>query len=666
MGMSRTATRNLLVALAGGALLAGVTASAASAQLPSTTDPRANLAPGLDNPGIASRGIQHLAHQNKAPGFSSSNPGDFSYVNSDMAFQGNFAFVGGFNGVQIYDITDPANPRLRTAIVCPGGQGDVSVYGNLLFMSVEETRAKKNCGAANPPTPDAPPTTSANRFRGIRIFNISNIDAPTLAREVQTCRGSHTHTLVEGKDSADTVYIYVSGTSGTIGQTDDLTTCDAGPATNANPSQWRIEVIRVPLAQPQNAAIVSEPRLFRNETTGAVNGLQNAPQTPLHPSGTAWGPVPDTNSCHDITVFESQDIAAGACEGNGLLIDISDPANPRRIDAVADPIFAYWHGATFSNDGKKVVFTDEWGGGTTPRCRATDQLSWGANAIYEIVDRKLVFRSYYKLPVAQTNNENCVSHIPSLVPVLGRDIFIQAWYQGGASLVDFTNPAQPKEIGFWDRGPISGTSFVLGGMWSTYWYNGAFFASEIARGFDAFRLTPTDDLSTYEIGTAVSANKQARFNAQTQQPLTWPTGTVGGTVPATLSLSIGPPAQFPAFTPGVGQTYETSTTASVISTAGDAVLSVADPSSQNTGHLVNGSFFLPQPLQARARNAANTGTAYNNVGSSANPLNLLMYNGPISNDQLTLGFSQRINANDALRTGTYSKTLTFTLSTTQP
>jgi hypothetical protein len=664
MGLSRTASRKVLVALVGGALSAGVTASGASADLPSTTDPRANLSPGLDDAGVASRGMNLLATRSKPPVHTSAPDDVFgiAQANSDMALQGNYAFVGNFNGFTIYDISNPAAPTLVTAVVCPGGQGDLSVYGNLLFMSVEETRAKKDCTLT-------PAATNATRFRGVRIFDISNINAPVQVGGVQTCRGSHTHTLVEGKDSPDTVYIYVSGTSGTIGQTDDLTTCDDGPATNANPSQWRIEVIRVPLAAPQNAAIVSEPRLFRNETTGAVDGLQNAPQTPQHPSGTNWSPVPDTNSCHDITVYEALDLAAGSCEGNGLLIDISDPANPRRIDAVADPIFAYWHGATFSNDGKKVFFTDEWGGGTGPRCRATDQLSWGANAIYEIVNRKLVFRSYYKLPVAQSDQENCVSHIPSLVPIPGRDIFVQAWYQGGASLVDFTDASNPKEIGYFDRGPINPTTMFLGGHWATYYYNGAIYGSEIRRGFDVWNLTPTNDISQSELDYAAKAVKTARMNAQTQQPITWATpvnGGVSGTVPATLSLSLGPAAQFPPFTPGVGQTYETSTTANVISTAGDAVLSVADPSSQHTGHLVNGSFFLPQPLQARARNAANTGTPYNNVGSSASPLNLLAYDKPVSNDAVTLGFSQRVNVNDALRTGTYSKTLTFTLSTTQP
>ncbi|WP_084284994.1 LVIVD repeat-containing protein [Solirubrobacter soli] len=653
--------RILSALLAGAALAVPATADA---QLPSTSDPRAALSAGLDNAATSAKGLDLLAHLNKPPGwFNPANPGDFAFPNSDIAFQGNYAFFGSFNGFNILDISNPAAPAIKTSVVCPGGQGDVSVYKNLLFMSVEETRAKKDCTL----TPAADATT---RFRGVRIFDISNIDAPVQVGQVQTCRGSHTHTLVRPKNDANNVYIYVSGTGGVRAAT-ELAGCDGGPATGANPSQWRIEVIKVPLAAPATAAVVSEPRLFKDEVSGRIDGLQNAPQTPQHPSGINWGPVPDTNSCHDITVYEKFDIAAGSCEGNGLLIDISDPANPKRIDAVADPLFAYWHGATFSNDGKKVFFTDEWGGGTAARCRATDQLSWGANAIYEIVNRKLVFRSYYKLPVAQTTSENCVSHIPSLVPIPNRDIFVQAWYQGGASLVDFTDAAHPKEIGYFDRGPISAASLVLGGYWSTYWYNGAIYGSEIARGFDVLDLKPTADLTQAEIDFAKNRTVKAeRFNAQSQDAIVWTsppaTSPVGGNVPATLSLAIGPPASFGAFTPGLAKTYEASTGATVISTAGDALLSVADPNSNATGYLVNGAFALAQPLQARARNAANTGTAYNNVGSSASPLNLLTYSGPISNDAVTLGFSQRINQNDPLRTGTYSKTLTFTLSTTTP
>jgi hypothetical protein len=497
-------------ALVGMLMLTGVFASVAAAQLPSTNDPRIGLSAGLDNAGTAALGMTHVVNRGKPPGFfNPANPGDFGFLTSDMAFQGNFAFVGNFNGFNIYNIANPSNPSLTASVVCPGGQGDLSVYGNLLFMSVEETRARTNCSL----------DTTQPVFRGVRIFDISNISSPVQVAGVQTCRGSHTHTLVTDDDDPNNVYVYVQGTAGVRPAT-QLAGCDAGPATNPNPSQWRIEVIKVPVAAPQNAAVVSEPRLMRDEATGALNGLQNAPQTPLHPSGIGWGPTPDTNSCHDITVYPEIELAAGACEGNGLLIDISDPANPRRIDAVADPLYAYWHGATFSNDGKTVVFTDEWGGGTAARCRATDDLKWGGDSIYDIVDGKLEFRSYYKLPVAQTNQENCVSHIPSLIPVPGRDIFVQAFYQGGASLVDFTDSENPVEIGYFDRGPVSSASLVFGGFWSTYWYNGQTYGSELARNFDVMGLTPTDQLSVNEIQAAREA-QVGRLNVQHQDRLEW-------------------------------------------------------------------------------------------------------------------------------------------------
>jgi hypothetical protein len=658
-------TMRVRLALAlGGLAMLGAAAAPASAQLPTTDDPRAALSPGLDNAGTAAKGMQLLANRPKAWS-DPANPGSFAFAGSDAAFQGNYAFVGNFNGFQIFDVSNPAAPVMKAAVTCPGGQGDLSVYGNLLFMSVEETRAKKDC------TLD-PPATAETRFRGVRIFDISNIEAPVQVHQVQTCRGSHTHTLVEGKDDPGSVYIYVSGTAGPRPST-EMPGCfasnEAGDAASSGTSsRWRIEVIKVPLAAPTQAAIVNTPRLFADES-GRHDGLQNTPPAPTHPSGGPWSPSPVTDACHDITVYEALDLAAGACEGNGILLDISDPANPKRTDAVADPMFAYWHGATFSNDGKTIVFTDEWGGGTGARCRATDQLSWGANAIYDVVDGKMVFRSYYKLPVAQTSSENCVAHVGSLVPVPGRDILVQAWYQGGTSLVDFTDSANPKEIGYFDRGPISPTALMLGGHWSSYWYNGNVYGTEIARGLDTFALTPAaGGLTEADIKAASQADKVVRHNPQTQQPITWTLtsdtpGTVGGTVPATLALTLGsPPASFGAFTPGVTKLYEASSTATVTSTAGDALLSVSD-AGPNAGHLVNGAFALPQPLQLRARNAANTGTAYNNVGSS---LNLLQYSAPISNDEVSLQFAQQVNANDALRTGTYSKTLTFTLSTTNP
>ncbi|MET0937590.1 MAG: PxKF domain-containing protein [Gaiellaceae bacterium] len=492
-------------------VVVGTLAPSAAAQLPSQTDPRVGLDPGFQNAEEASWNLTRIGHAEKAPGFSDpTNPGAFGFLNSDLALQGDFAFVGSFNGIQIYDVSDPANPTVRTSIVCPGGQGDPSVYGDLLFMSVEESRARVDCGT-NPAV--------GTRFQGVRVFDISNIDAPVQVAAVQTCRGSHTHTLVTDPDDPDNIYVYVSGTAG-VRPASTMAGCLEAPATDPAASRWRIEVIKVPLAAPQDAAVVNEVRLFTDPNTGAIDGLQNAPPTPLHPSGIAWGPTPITDACHDITAYPEIGLAAGACEGNGLLIDISDAANPKRLDAVADPNYAYWHSATFNNDGTKVVFTDEWGGGTNARCRATDQLNWGADAIFDIVNGKLEFRSYYKLPVAQTNQENCVAHNGTIVPVRGKDVMVQGWYQGGLSVFDFTNSTSPKEIAYFDRGPVSGSALVFGGFWTSYYYNGLIYGTELARGIDVFRLDPSEFLSQADLDLAAQPQFD-RLNAQLQERAVW-------------------------------------------------------------------------------------------------------------------------------------------------
>ncbi|MFJ2028122.1 LVIVD repeat-containing protein [Streptosporangium sp. NPDC087985] len=499
--------------IATGAIVVGLLPATAVA---ADVDPRVELGAGWLNAQEASSGLQLLAHRDKPEGFfQSSNLGNLSYANADMAFSGNYAFVGSFHGFNIYDISTPANPVLTTSVVCPGGQGDMSVHGNLLFMAVEETRGRIDCG-----TQGASGTVNPERFRGVRVFDISDIRHPVQVAAVQTCRGSHTQTLVTSKDDPDNVYVYVSGTS-SIRSGSELAGCANTGATDPNTAQWRIDIIKVPLAAPQNAAIVSRPRLFTDRETGAINGLQNSPLTPRHPSGSTWSPSPVTNHCHDITAYPALGLAAAACAGNGLLLDISDPANPVRLDEVSDPNFAYWHSATLNNDGTKVVFTDEWGGGTAARCRTTDEPSWGANAIFDIVDGKMQFRSYYKLPVPQTNQENCVAHNGSLVPVPGRDIMVQAWYQGGISAYDFTDSANPREIAFFDRGPVNANSLVTGGFWSGYYYNGHVYGSEIARGFDAFALTPSKDLDKAEIDAAALLNFD-NFNPQTQPQVTWP------------------------------------------------------------------------------------------------------------------------------------------------
>jgi LVIVD repeat len=512
-------------------LFAGLLPVVASAQ---DDDPREGLAPGYFPWSEASSNIELLDNDPRVAPFDALPTGftGIPFANSDLAFTGNHAIVGSFNGFQIYDISDQDNPVLKTAFVCPGGQGDPSVYGDLLFISVEETRGRIDCGV---PPPGAPLPVDPNRFRGVRIFDISDINNPVQLPGVQTCRGSHTHTLVTDPDDPDNIYVYNSGTAG-VRSPDELAGCENAaltkdPVTTGNPTQWRIDVIKVPLDSPEDAAIVSQPRIFTDPATGAFNGLQNTlpvvqGQTPtadqLHPSSTPttpvpYSPLPNTNTCHDVSAFPEIGLLAGACQGNGILLDISDPVNPVRLDAVSDPNFSYWHSAQFSNDGKKVMFTDEWGGGTSARCRVTDQPQWGADALFDIVDGQMVFKDYYKMPAVQTTAENCVAHNSSVIPVPNRDIYVQAWYQGGVSVVDFTDTANPVEIAFFDRGPITTpanpTGLNLGGLWATYWYNGFIYGTEIARGFDTFGLMPSDQLSANEI-EAASEVQLDQFNSQ--------------------------------------------------------------------------------------------------------------------------------------------------------
>jgi hypothetical protein len=520
-----------------------------------TSDPRYTLKPGLYDAGEAAMGIKHLALLKKPDAFQidASTPDDpriqktltqlgmppgmkmppamqmviaqLAFANSDFAFQGNHLFQGNFYGINIYDISNPAKTSLLTSLVCPGGQGDLSVYGKLLFMSVEMPNGRLDCSAegfapvAPKPgeKPSRVPAADPARFRGVRIFDISDIKNPKQVAAVQTCRGSHTHTLVVDPNDKDNVYVYVSGTS-FVRPAEELAGCvDAAPDKDPNTALFRIEVIKVPLAHPDQAKVVSSPRVFIDPRTGALNGINNGGAE----HGDAKAKSEDTNQCHDITVYSAIGLAAGACSGNGILLDIKDPVNPKRVDAVNDPNYSYWHSASFSNDGSKVVFTDEWGGGLGARCRPNDPSKWGADAIFNLKDNKLSLQSYYKLPAAQGDTENCVAHNGSLIPIPGRDIEVQAWYQGGISIMDFTDPAKPFEIAYFDRGPIDPKMLVLGGDWSAYWYNGNIYGSEISRGLDIFELTPTKFLTQNEIDAA-KAVKVAELNVQNQQKIMWP------------------------------------------------------------------------------------------------------------------------------------------------
>ena len=441
----------------------------------------------------------------------------FSFANTDMAFAGDVLVTGSYHGFNIYRLPENGAPVLVSSVVCPGGQGDVSIVGDLLIMSVEQIRGRVDCGLEG-----VSEDVSPERFRGIRIFDISDLSRPVQVGAVQTCRGSHTHSVVAGPGEDGRIIVYNSGTA-PVRDEEEMESCIDELPGDDRTALFRIDVIEIPVDRPGDARIVDSPAVFADPETGVLAGLWRGGD-----HGDDTQETYQTDQCHDITVFPERQLAAGACSGNGIIFDISDPRKPQRIDAVVDPGFAYWHSATFNNDGTKVLFTDEWGGGGRPRCRAYDPLTWGADAIYDIVDGKLEFQGYFKMPAPQVDQENCVAHNGSIIPVPGRDIFVQAWYQGGISVIDFTDSASPVEIAFFDRGPIDAEDMVLGGFWSAYWYGGRIYGTEIVRGLDVLALLPSEHLSANEIAAAALADQGEVFNPQQQFRVTWPAEPVVG------------------------------------------------------------------------------------------------------------------------------------------
>ncbi|MXO48254.1 DUF305 domain-containing protein [Erythrobacter vulgaris] len=508
-----------------------------------STDPRARLAAGFRDAEEAISNLRLVATQPKPTGFfdpenpaqlqpliekddAEEQPADteadgeeeedkpqfgkrgslLDFANTDIAFSGDLMVAGNYHGFNAYRLGEDGVPQLVSSIVCPGGQGDVSIVGDLLVMSVQDSRARIDCGLEG-----VTGNVSEDRFRGLRIFDISDITRPRQVGLVQTCRGSHTHSIVSA--DADRIVLYNSGTS-YVRDNEELEGCfdTAGDET----ALFSIDVVEIPVANPAAARIVDSPRVFARD--GQIAGLWRGGD---HGDGTQDTSV--TNQCHDITVFPAKNLAAGACSGNGIILDISDPMKPVRIDDVTDKGFAYWHSATFNNDGTKVLFTDEWGGGGRPRCQAGDPTNWGADAFYAIEEGKLSYRGMYKLPAPQGDKENCVAHNGSIIPVPGRDIFVQAWYQGGISVIDFTDAANPVEIAYFDRGPVDEDQLVTGGYWSAYWYDGRIYATEISRGLDVFALEPSEFLTPEEIAAAEAAQYPGNvFNPQTQTQVTWP------------------------------------------------------------------------------------------------------------------------------------------------
>ena len=570
------------------ALTSSAAGQATTSAAPPSPDPRVGLRAGWMNAGSAAWNLKLVAAAPKPAALTDTiDPGNFGFLNSDLAFTGHYVIQGNFHGLQVWDIAQPEHPALVTSFICPEAQNDVSVYRSLLFVSSEDFNGRVDCG-----TQGVADTVSADRMRGIRILDISDILHPKPITTVQTCRGSHTHTLVTSPGDTANVYIYVSG-GAPVRPASELAGCSAlAPDKDPNSELFRIEVIQVPLAHPESAHVVTKPPILaglvgpaahgeapedvaeaarqadsaraKGAYTAVVQGAQRiagprfvaaqldsivkarggtgaptaadsatlrtnfqaivdkfiAAQNP--PSN---GPKPGPVQCHDITVYPALGLAGGACAGYGVLLDIKDPANPRRIAAAADSNFAFWHSATFNNDGTKVLFTDEWGGGLQPKCRVTDKPEWGADALFSIAHDTLKFQGYYKLPAPQTSQENCVAHNGSLIPVPGRDIMAQGWYQGGVSVFDWTDAAHPKEIAFFDRGPMDSTKLVGAGSWAAYWYNGYLISSEIGRGLDIFELQPGAWLSQNEIDAAKLVHVDY-LNVQDQQKIVWPTSFV--------------------------------------------------------------------------------------------------------------------------------------------
>jgi hypothetical protein len=539
-------------------------------QLPN--DPRVGLKGGITDAGIAESGMHLVLNIPKPPGFAAGTtpqekappptpppavPGgppprpralQLGSTNSDLAFKDHYVIMGNYNGFNVYDIANPEKAVLKTSVMCPGSQGDATVFGNLLFLSVESTNSRVDCGTQGIPLPAgyvapvpvprpqpaasaalgapgapapgggrpvrAPEPPSAERFRGIRIFDISDISNPKQLPGVQTCRGSHTNTLVVDPNDKSNIYLYVSGYSA-IRSPEEVTGCSAGGVDDPNTALYTIVVIQVPLAHPELAKVIDSPRIFSDPGTGAMNGLAVGN---LHGEGAAAQPV---SGCHDITAFADIGLAAGACTRVGILLDIKNPAHPKRVAAISDPNFSFWHSAMFNNDGSKLIFDDEWGGGSQPRCRATDPMTWGADSIFTLKGTELTLGSYYKMPAPQTEMENCTAHNGSIIPIPGRDIEVKSWYQGGISIMDFTDATHPIEIGYFDRGPLDSAKFIDGGTWSAYWYNGFVYGSEIARGLDVYKIMPSKFVTANEIAAAEQVHMSI-FNAQAPSKIVYP------------------------------------------------------------------------------------------------------------------------------------------------
>ncbi len=501
---------------------------------PDRQDPRNNLKPGRLDAGVATKNMRLVSNTPKPPAFDSSR--GLTFVNSDLAFRDKYVYQGNFAGFSIWDVSDPAKPKLVSTVECITSQGDPSIVGNLLFISAEGAGNRNDCAKGGVQDPK-------DHMAGVRIYDVADPAHPRLVKNVQTCKGSHTHTILPHPKDKNILYIYVSGSQGARPAT-ELPGCKetTDPADDTN-SLFRLDVIKVDLRAPEKAEVVTGARIFTGLDAAPRAASRPARGRPAAAAGAAGGAPPPMptgpRNCHDVTAYPAVKLLAGACGSYGLLVDVSNPEKPVRLDAKADTNFSLWHTAVFSNDGKKVVFTDEWGGGTSPMCQANSMMEMGGNTILTIDrDKKYQQHAYFKIPSAQTAEENCVSHNGGLIPVPGRDIMVQGWYQGGVSVMEFTDATKPKELAYFDRGPIDPPQPVdapraaqeqaaargrstIGGSWGAYYWNGYVYSSEMDRGFDILELEPSDQLSKNEI-EAAKLVRFMEYNPQSQPKIEWP------------------------------------------------------------------------------------------------------------------------------------------------
>ena len=521
---------------------------------PSATDPRSKLKPGRLDAGVAAKGMRQASFSKKAAPFDTVR--GLTFINSDMAFgNGHYAYQGNFAGFTIWDVSNPKKPVVMAAVECITSQGDPTIVGNLLFLSAEGAGNRNDCGKGGVQDPK-------DHMAGVRIFDVSNPRAPKLVKNVQTCKGSHTHTLVPSPTDPKIVYLYVSGGQAARPET-ELPGCKNGtdPADPTN-SMYMLDIIKVPLDHPEQAEVIPGARIFTGleptpecKTLCAPEGTRRQRPRPAGDSTTPLAPPVRTGprNCHDVTAYPALNLLAAACQTHAILVDISNPEKPVRKSFLTDTNnFQGRHTAAFSNDGSKIIMTEEWGGGTSPMCQVQHMKELGGNTIISLgPDGKQQQRAYFKLPAAQSPEENCVAHNGGIIPVPGRDLYVQGWYQGGVNVMDFTDPDRPTEIAYFDRGSIDrpppppmpdsakgvelpgavgrgaarGRGMTIGGSWGAYYWNGHIYSSELDRGFDILELTPSAQLSANEIAAAklVQLNE---FNPQSQAKYTWPAAFV--------------------------------------------------------------------------------------------------------------------------------------------